>query len=69
MARMTAKTARRSVDDLLKRLPHDSVVEMVKTGQVPADGAAMSIRIEVAVLPDELTADDKTQRGPKRGQK
>ena len=53
MASMTVKTARRSIDDLLRRLPGGAAVELIKVGAPPI-GAAISVKIEIGETPADL---------------
>lgn len=48
MARVTRDTARRSIEDLLARLPAHAPVDLTRSGP-PPEGVRLSVRIEVRI--------------------
>ena len=54
MAKLTRDTARRSLLDLIDRLPPAAVVELTRNADVPARGVDLVIKIDVASAPREI---------------
>jgi len=62
MTRMDKETARRSLDEFLRRLPNGAVVEIVEHEEPPPPGVGVRVKIDMWTNPD------RRQRAEVRGE-